>query len=357
MPKLPRLFNLALSTADKLLERRRLLARPLRIHLEVNDFCNLHCIMCARRNPEIPKDRGELSLKVVEKLSPWFKYASYVGLAGNGEPFLHSRFFDILTLIINQGSVPSIVTNATLLQPEVVERLIQLGPSILVISIDGATKASFEQIRRGADFNKIMESLDYINRLKARRNGIFPVINFIICLMRQNVKELAGIVRLGAEKGAALVMAQAMYPYNPTMADSVINNSDDIAEPLQQARQLASELNVRFEYIPLGSGLNERRQGKSNSHRLYCEHIWQQLHVEVTGEVRYCCFWTEGETLKVLEHAPEAIWNSPGFQELRRRISQGYCPDSCKDCHMLRYHNPWEIISRSFREMKDILKG
>lgn len=340
-----------------MLERKRLLARPLRIHLEVNDFCNLNCIMCARRNPEIPKDRGELSLKVVEKLAPWFKYASYVGLAGNGEPFLHTRFFDILTLVAKKGSVPSIVTNATLLKPDVVERLTQLGPSILIISIDGATKASFEQIRRGADFDKIMESLEYINRLKARKNSAFPVINFIICLMRQNVNELAGIVKLGAQMGAALVMAQAMFPYNPKMADSVINDSDEIAEPLQKARQVARELNVRFEYIPLGSGLNGRSREKSNSHRLYCEHIWQLLYVDVTGEARYCCFWTEGETLKILEHAPEAIWNSPGFQKLRRRIRQGNYPDSCKDCHMLGYHNPWEIISRSFREMKDILKG
>lgn len=69
----------------------------------------------------------------------------------------------------------------------------------------------------------------------------------------------------------------------------------------------------------MGSG-----QGKTR-----CAYPWQQIVIDVTGEVVPCCFYSAygGENQKPFgntnKQTLEEIWNGPGFQDLRRRHVEG----------------------------------
>src|SRR5690606_27904426 len=124
-----RMWNTVLSTGDKLLGNERVWARPLRIHLEVNDFCNLKCPHCPRENPMIPKNTGHIPVEAVRNLEPWFRRATYVGLAGNGEPFLHPDIIEILGIVTAAGATPSVISNATLWKKlNMIDQTAGLGP-------------------------------------------------------------------------------------------------------------------------------------------------------------------------------------------------------------------------------------
>ncbi|MCX7767017.1 MAG: radical SAM protein, partial [Candidatus Sumerlaeia bacterium] len=316
MNKVPRTLNIGKSFIDKVFRRGRLLARPLRIHLEVNDICNLRCRMCARQSDAFPKNRGEMSMKVVERLQPWFRYASYVGLAGNGEPFLHSQIVNILRLINSAGAIPSVVTNATLLNDSLIDALLDLKMLILVVSIDGASQESFEFIRQGASFHSVIENLELLNRRKQQLGKTFPVVNFIVCVMRQNLGELSKLVELAHRMGASLVILQNLLPYNDWARESIVRDKKLLDQAVLTAQQIGAKLNVKVEYVPLGVPLVQRSPEVPDFRSgYYCDFLWQQLHVEVDGTVRFCCFWTQGSNGNLLSTSPDDLWNSDRFIE------------------------------------------
>jgi len=358
MHKLKRSINLFGSLVDKVFRRSHLLARPLRIHLEVNDLCNLRCKMCARRSERFPKNRGEMNIDVVRRLIPWFPYAEYVGLAGNGEPFLHHQIFDILKIIISAGSVPSVVTNTTLLDEPCIEQLLTIGPIILVASIDGARKETFEFIREGANFDSVVQNLQRLNQRKQEIGSAYPVVNFIVCLMKQNVGELSEIVELAHSVGVPLVIVQNVLPYNDWARESMVTDKNLLQDAIARARQTAQSLGVGFEYIPMGEHPENHTQHSKPKHSkgYYCEFIWQQLHIEVDGNVRVCCFWTEGVIGNLFKQTPAEIWNSAGFREVRNKFKRGIIPKDCLNCHMRVRHNVWNILSATKQQFKEIWK-
>ena len=358
MSKFARTINAFSSVLDKSLRRAQCAAKPLRIHFEINDICNLRCRMCARMSDRFPRDTGEMDIEVVRRVAPWFKYATYVGLAGNGEPFLHSRIMDVLRLIVKGGSTPSVVTNMTLLDQQRVDELVTIGPLLLLASIDGATKETYEYIREGADFEKVVENLTSLNDLKKRLNTPHPALNFVVCLMKKNVNELADTVRLAHSVGATLVVAQNILPYNEWAEENMVKDENLIRENVNKAQQAAQECGIGFQYIPMGKRFEERPENKGYDPKkgYFCEFIWQQLHVEVDGHVRYCCFWTEGDTGHLLQDSPENLWNSQGFQELRKTFKKGGIPQDCETCHMRVRHDRSSIVSTALKDIKTVWK-
>ena len=64
---LSRITHVLLSGPDRILPRARLWARPLRMQIAINDYCNLRCPHCLREVPSIKVDQNRLG---VEDLRP-----------------------------------------------------------------------------------------------------------------------------------------------------------------------------------------------------------------------------------------------------------------------------------------------
>ncbi len=356
--RLKKYLNLKRALGDQLKERSLLRSMPLRVHLEVNDRCNLNCIMCARRSENIPKDTGDLDPAIVHRISPWLSFANYVGLAGNGEPFLHPKLFEILDIIRGAGSVPSIVTNGTLLSDECLGRLIQLGPSILDVSFDGATKQTFETIRVGADFNAIVGNLKHLAALKSKHRSPYPILNFLVCVMQENKGELVEVVNLAKTLGVSKVDFQTIYPFTQDARKSVIQELKEVHEVTAPAMNRTRELGIMATLSPIGFGIKERLRFEHHElkpgTRLFCENVWQTLHVGVDGDVRFCCFWTGRHLGNLAEQTIPELWNHPDFQSLRTRLAKGEIPDDCRNCHLLDIHNPQAIRSKFKVEIDDL---
>ena len=421
----PRLFNTLISGLDKILARRRLRGLPLRIHIEVNDYCNLRCPYCPRENPAIPKNTGNIPVETIEKLKPWLRRANYVGLAGNGEPFLHPQILDILSIITEAGAVPSVITNGTRIRGDLPEKLARMGPMLLYISMDGGRKETFERWRRGADFDEVMANLRALKEAKSRAGSPYPVVNFNVCLMKENIEETELIVERAAEIGAAQVMFQTMFPYVKSLEELRIEDLGKADAAIEKARRKAAPLGIKIEYLPMSydldyrdgtaaenkigsiedlergyragtkrtaenkaikeaekglAGEEERRTERDlerkmeiereNEKRMdaapesasapgdrtpyYCRNVWQQLHVTLKGEVRFCCFWTGPAVGNILEAPLETLWNGPAWDHLRGSLSKGIKPIPCQGCHLLEHYSRRKILRETWAEWLDL---
>ncbi|HDN73970.1 MAG TPA: radical SAM protein [Archaeoglobus sp.] len=167
------------------------------IAIGLTNRCNLSCIMCRRGNRKFPiYDRSLDELKaIVTALKP-----KWVEIGGDGENTLHPKFTEALRLLKSLGFKVGITTNLNVNSQDVLNAIIKYTDRVN-ISVDGATKDTYEMIR-GGDFDLVMKNMMYL-----RQNGKTFNINFVI--LRYNIDEIPLIYKLAKRLGAGVLF---LYP-------------------------------------------------------------------------------------------------------------------------------------------------
>lgn len=84
-----------------------------KIYVEITNKCNLNCSFCS----EVKKNKKEMTIDefkiVISKIK---EYTDYIYLHIKGEPLLHSKLDEILTICDNENINVNITTNGTLLK-------------------------------------------------------------------------------------------------------------------------------------------------------------------------------------------------------------------------------------------------
>ncbi len=84
-----------------------------RIYVEITNNCNLNCSFCS----EIKKPKKEMTIKEFETIiNKIKKYTDYIYIHIKGEPLLHSKLDDILSICDDNNIFVNITTNGTLLK-------------------------------------------------------------------------------------------------------------------------------------------------------------------------------------------------------------------------------------------------
>jgi wyosine [tRNA(Phe)-imidazoG37] synthetase (radical SAM superfamily) len=114
----------------------------------------------------------------------------------------------------------SILTNALMFEsfhervPHIINNLQELG-----VSIDGASKQTYEKLRLGGNWEKINQNLQCISELKQKHNFRF-ILHFVV--QKDNYHEMEDIIQLGKQYNADRVWLNKMEDWN------VIENFSDI---------------------------------------------------------------------------------------------------------------------------------
>lgn len=100
------------------------LSAPETVHLAITARCNLACPGCY-----VPPFIGaELTTAELRNLiDQWARMRVFQLAVGGGEPLLHQDMFDVLAYAREQGIVPNLTTNGTLLTSDTVRRLERAG--------------------------------------------------------------------------------------------------------------------------------------------------------------------------------------------------------------------------------------
>ncbi|MBO8160861.1 MAG: radical SAM protein [Thermosipho sp. (in: Bacteria)] len=133
---------------------------PEIVEFELTTACNYSCIHCycnagKRSISELTTDEAK---KVIKDLyDAGVKIIDFIG----GEPLIRKDIFELIAYGKKLGITMMINTNASLASKEVVSRLKDVDPELLVgVSLDGHVKEIHEFVRGSGTFEKTMKGLE-----------------------------------------------------------------------------------------------------------------------------------------------------------------------------------------------------
>lgn len=325
----------------------RLISYPKLIHVELSTYCNLRCRMCSITRPSRNRELAYMPLDIVRRLRPVLPFIRDCKLHGGGEPFLHPEIEPILEEFRRYGVRLNTVTNATLIDDRIA-RLIGETFSTLTVSVDGATRETYEHIRVGSSFDKMRRGIELVNRY---RNPDFKLIIGVV-IMKSNLHELPDLVRFAKEHGAQELQAAWMVPFpdlpwthgeNPILAPERANAW--LAKTRAAGKALGLSIRIPDD-LPIakpGANVNPKHESCYNdlhgTTRVegHCRLMYDRAMVLVDGRVKPC---GQSETVddmgSLVDQSFDEIWNGPAYQRLRRTFASGTLPETCRSCNFIR---------------------
>lgn len=94
-----------------------------------------------------------------------------------GEPLMHPDWYEVLAYAKKKGVGPiQITTNATRMNKEVAQAIIDLQLEFISFSLDTIDQELYQQTRRGADYDTVRDNILYLLELKRKDGRVFPEI-------------------------------------------------------------------------------------------------------------------------------------------------------------------------------------
>lgn len=351
----------------------RLANSPVHINLNHTLICNLRCTMCEQGLGSVPQRVMDLAVyrRVREQM---FDVISEVSLTVMGDPFCVPKPFlnEILDDIERYDLRLEITTNALLFGDD--RELVRLARLLnkLVISIDGATKETYERIRKPGKWSRLTENVERFQR--ARRSlppWQRPLVHFNYVVMKSNLEELPDFVDLCAKWDAYAVSAAMLITVDPAIAHEALDEHDPhVRAVLAEARRRAWAHGLNFKVggskpmldedrrsmrapiavrarqtwnalrpvFTLGTNYLWERVGRRvRPLKRECPYLWSKAYVQIDGAVGTCChprFYLTGD-LKT--NSLDEVWNSKRYRGLRASLNTDHPADACRDCHLLKH--------------------
>ena len=322
---------------------------PRFVQIEPVGQCNLRCQMCPIQFRKDGPPHGPLAFLPFDdfkRLVEGFGDIDELQLQGLGEPTMHPRFFDMVAWASARGIRVSTNTNLTLWSERRARQCVASGLATLHVSLDAATPELYERIRRGAHFGKVIRNLRRV--MRARQEAAAPLhVRLVTVLMRQNLEELAAIVRLAAAEGVDDMFVQYLCHdfeerslpdgYRP-MRDFIHEQELD-GHPLEAlrrafaaAREAAADTGVALRLPPLERGPATRSAPR-------CDWPWRGAYVSYRGEAMPCCMVSTPDRISfgnMLDHGVAAIWQGAAYQRFREQLACDEPATICRSCSLYR---------------------
>lgn len=187
--------NLATKVEEILSGAEECASTPTVLYFTPDHRCNLACVHCYQNISRKASTRSPTIEQDIIALLPTLSDV----IAGGGEPLIlpfWRRFLASAARVDNPHLKFSTTTNATILRDDVVAALEAFDRLSIIISLDGATKETFEHVRHPAKWEPFLANARRLRDLCAKHGHFF---SFNISTMKANMRELPAFMDLCAE--------------------------------------------------------------------------------------------------------------------------------------------------------------
>src|SRR5262245_1201030 len=305
---------------------------PVKLDIENVSRCNFRCTMCQVSDWDKGKRAEDMPLESFKRLIDEQYGALEIKLQGMGEPLLQrDDYFAMLKYARSKEIWVRTTTNASLLHlRDNYKRLIDSDPNEVQISVDGADKATFESIRRGAVFERVIANCKLINDYCAEK-GIERTKMWVV-VQKANGHQLSDLVELAAAAGfRSLAFSLNLTDWGQEKWN--VANTAVLVEPVNEevCSQLivrGNELGVRVAFWSVAE-----KYGQRANERL-CPWPWERLYITSDMRVVPCCaIATPGVIDLGSAEDLTATWHGDGFAAFRRGHLEGPLPKICRGCY------------------------
>jgi MoaA/NifB/PqqE/SkfB family radical SAM enzyme len=235
------------------------------------------------------------------------------------------------------------------------------GLDRLWVSLDGATPASYMDVRLGAELPRVIANLEALRTAKYQQDSLLPRLGIAFVAMKRNIAELPAVIDLGKRLGADTFSVSHVLPYTPEMREEALYQElhvgeDAVTEWSPKIVLPKMELNAWTEPVLLASlrkggsvslARQELRQGADR-----CPFLEKgSLAVRWDGEVAPCLALLHDHdnylgfrrrrshahsTGNIGRRPLQEIWDDPAYRALRERILAfdfSFCTE-CNSCDL-----------------------
>ncbi len=295
---------------------------PPMIVVEITNVCNLECIHCP--HAFISKEPGyqprymgwALYKKIVDEVSQY--PGTIFRLLCDGEPLCHPRFIDMLRYAKEKNVRPvNFITNGLLLDSSKAEAVLQSGVEAVEFSLDALHKETYEKIRVGSDFEKVMHNVHQFIEMRDR--------------LKAQTKIFVSII----DQPEAEQELEAFLAYWTPKVDRVLTRMYTSIRGLVDTRKIKIDPDLT---------------------RWPCPDLWRRFFINVDGLAEFCVEdWYDQSVIgDVTQAGIHAIWRSPAYERIRGLHLQGkfeevsYC-HHCLDWRARDWHYDY------FLALKEVL--
>ncbi len=290
----------------------------------LGEQCNLKCLHCYQENHKyinLPFNDLQNIYNQFKELLAKLKMKGHINITG-GEPLCNPHLFKILDLIKKDADLISfsILTNGTMVTPEIAKRIKSYNPYYVQVSLEGGKKIN-NYIRGKNTYQQIALGIKCL-----RDEDIFTSISFTA--NRLNYKEFPKVVKYARKYDVNNVWSDRYIPLGDSCDEELMMNYDETREYLKIMDEERSKLLKKKIIRPTVS-------------------MYRALQFQMTNDFAYGC--TAGETLlTVMENGDlvpcrrmpivvgnllqdnmyDLYKNNPLLKELRMKK----IPDECTEC-------------------------
>ncbi|MFX1383569.1 MAG: radical SAM/SPASM domain-containing protein [Promethearchaeota archaeon] len=278
---------------------------PSRTSIEINNTCNLNCIMCNTKSSKRPF--GDMNFSTFENILKQLRDLGFNSIALHtvGEPFLFKNLSRLFQIIKKYNFKVSLSTNGQF--PNRLNNLIQLYSDVLKrirFSIDGAKPGTYEKIRRGASYNKLIESLEIIYKFNRSK------INYKIDVKIDSILSLTNIYEI-----PLFFKVFGKYCWPEFINFHLING-------------LSPDTKYFWEAFPFPNLIR---------HMVPCDFPFRNIYFTYDGKVTLCCRDYDGDLIvgDLKEESLIDIWNGENSEDIRKQHLnlKKLTIDACKRCY------------------------
>lgn len=272
---------------------------PNLIAIESYIGCNLRCEMCpVPSTNEAMSERKysamslETYTRIIDQISD---KARNINLTQLGEPLLNRNIVEFVAYAKSFNHFVSLTTNGTKLTPELSSRLLSAGLDQIVFSFDGGTSETYESIRKGASFEKVLSNIE--NFLELNKSCLVQ----IHCIL------------------------------------------SDLTEPEKDKIHDLWKGKARLDFIPLDdwggqfkldAKFGNKKTLSQSDHRYPCDLLWTSMTISAEGRLMYCChdYNLYSQLPSVLEKPLKDIWREDVGRERQKHVSGKIDSLPCLSC-------------------------
>ena len=311
-------YLMSLRNLTRIVFRNPKAVHLIHLQMEPTSICNMKCIMCAREDK--PYQLGkDMSMKTFMNILNTNKSLQSVMLTGLGEPFLHKNIFDMIKEIKKRGMFLEMVSNGTVINKEIAEKIVKQKVDELTISIDGVK--SYKKIR-GMEIYGVLKGLKNICEAKKRLKSKKPKILINTVVMHDNINDLKNLIELLTPYDVTWRL-KTIRP-NVRVKKAFFDNEIKKIVKTARSRDLRTVYH-RFKFVP------------------FCYRLWFSANVLWDGRMTPCC-----DIYNIIVGDYKS-WNSKEYIEFRRNFLKGKYPPECRVCNLSfnqRAHKFLKIFTR-----------
>jgi MoaA/NifB/PqqE/SkfB family radical SAM enzyme len=277
---------------------------PDRVYVESTNVCNLDCIMCPTGLHIDTRPKGyiewDLYTSIIDEIAPWVEA---VVLHSWGEPLLHKRIIEMIQYAKERGVWVETSTNAMLLSEEVALKILDAGLDRIYLSMDGLTKETYEKVRVGGTFERVLENIERFLELKHELGSPIEADIQIVRLSETDA-EVDEFVKRWRDSHADLIN---------------IKELDTWGGQIDEVSSLAVEETTET----------------PNADRKPCPNLWYHAHIHWDGVLVSCSRDYDAVTPlgNVKNGGVLKTWHGARMQMMRRWHATGnFCAHQCVDC-------------------------